>query len=74
MKTWIIEPVDPVLFGDGRPFTAVPGSRATSLPLPPPSTLAGGVRTRHGQDRASILCLDVYDHRLTLINADTRCC
>ncbi len=50
LNTWLIEPIDPVLFRDGRPFTAVPGSRATSLPLPPPSTLAGAVRTRHGQD------------------------
>ena len=50
LSTWIVEPIDPVLFGDGRPFTAAPGSRASSLLLPPPSTLAGGLRSRCGRD------------------------
>ncbi len=49
LKTWLIEPIDPVIFGDGRPFTAVPGSRATSLPFPLPAAVAGGLRTRRGQ-------------------------
>jgi CRISPR-associated protein Cmr3 len=48
MKTWIIEPRDPLIARDGRPFTADPGARAKSLPFPFPSTTAGTVRTRHG--------------------------
>lgn len=48
MTPWILEPVDSLLFRDGRPFTA--SGRAVSLPVPYPSTLAGIVRTRHGED------------------------
>lgn len=48
MKTWIIEPRDPFIARDGKPFTAIPGSRATSLQFPFPSTTTGGVRTRAG--------------------------
>jgi CRISPR-associated protein Cmr3 len=48
MKTWIIEPRDPLIARDGRPFTADPGARAKSLPFPFPSTTAGTVRTRYG--------------------------
>ena len=50
MSLWIIEPRDPLVFGDGKPFSAVPGSRAKSLPFPHPSTVAGAMRTRSGTD------------------------
>jgi len=50
MNLWIIEPRDPVIFRDGRPFNATPGARATSLPFPYPSVTAGAVRTRLGWD------------------------
>lgn len=43
---WLIEALDPLLFRDGRPFGAT--SRAASVPLPPPSALAGAARTRSG--------------------------
>lgn len=46
MNTWIIEPRDPVIFRDARPFTSNGGGRSVSLPFPFPSTIAGGVRTR----------------------------
>lgn len=46
MNIWIIEPRDPVIFRDARPFSATGGGRAVSLPFPFPSTIAGGVRTR----------------------------
>ena len=46
LKTWLIEPRDPLVFRDGKPFTSVPGARAKSVPFPYPSTLAGAVRTR----------------------------
>jgi CRISPR-associated protein Cmr3 len=49
MKTWLIEPRDPLVFRDGKPFTAIPGARAVSIPFPLPSTLAGAVRTRSGK-------------------------
>lgn len=48
MTTWIIEPRDPLIVRDGRPFGPDPGARAKSLPFPFPSTTTGGVRTRAG--------------------------
>ncbi len=51
MKTWIIEPRDPLIARDGRPFTADPGARAKSLPFPFPSTTTGTVRTRYGYNK-----------------------
>lgn len=45
MKYWLIQPRDPLIFRDGRPFTADPGARATTLAFPYPSTLAGAART-----------------------------
>jgi CRISPR-associated protein Cmr3 len=50
MSVWLIQPRDPLIFRDGKPFNATPGARAQSLPFPYPSTLAGGVRTRAGRD------------------------
>ena len=50
MSIWIIEPIDPLLFRDGRPFTTSPGATARSLPFPFPSTIAGGVRSQAGLD------------------------
>lgn len=46
---WLIEPRDPLIARDGRPFSADPGARATSLPFPYPSTTTGGLRTRAGE-------------------------
>jgi len=37
----LIEPRDPLIVRDGRPFTNSPGARAKSLPFPLPQTLAG---------------------------------
>jgi CRISPR-associated protein Cmr3 len=52
MKTWLIEPRDPLIVRDGRPFSAdIAGARAASLPFPFPSTIAGAVRTRHGREK-----------------------
>ncbi|MBS1791599.1 MAG: type III-B CRISPR module-associated protein Cmr3 [Acidobacteria bacterium] len=48
MKTWIIEPRDPLIVRDGRPFENTPGARARSLDFPFPSTTTGVVRTRNG--------------------------
>jgi CRISPR-associated protein Cmr3 len=48
MTLWIIEPRDPLIFGDGKPFSAIPGARAKSLPFPHPPTVAGTVRSRGG--------------------------
>lgn len=50
MPTWIIEPRDPLIVRDGRPFGPIPGARAASLDFPFPSTTTGGVRTRDGLD------------------------
>lgn len=54
MTTWIIEPRDPLIVRDGRPFGPNPGARAQTLPFPFPTTTTGGVRTRHGQDSSGI--------------------
>lgn len=49
MKTYLIEPRDPVMFRDARPFGA--GSDKTySLEFAWPSTIAGFVRSRAGRD------------------------
>jgi len=53
MSLWLIVPRDPPIFRDGKPFTATPGERSTSLAFPQPSTLAGAVRTRVGTDPAT---------------------
>lgn len=58
MTVWLIEPQDPLIVRDGRPFHATPGARARSLPFPFPSTTAGGVRTRAGQDDDGIFDTD----------------
>src|SRR5579859_377945 len=50
MPTWIIEPRDPLIVRDGRPFGPTPGARAATLPFPFPSTTTGGVRTQAGLD------------------------
>jgi len=50
MSLWMIEPRDPVIFRDGKPFGNVPGARAKSLPFPFPSTVVGAVRTHSGPD------------------------
>lgn len=44
MTLWIIEPRDPLIVRDGRPFGPDPGARAATLPFPFPSTIAGGLR------------------------------
>jgi CRISPR-associated protein Cmr3 len=54
MKTWIIEPRDPLIVRDGKPFDANPGARATTLAFPFPSTTTGGVRTRAGLDNNGV--------------------
>lgn len=48
MTVWIIEPHDPLIVRNGRPFGPTPGARATSLSFPFPSTTTGGVRTQAG--------------------------
>jgi len=50
MSIWIIEPREPLIFRDGRPFNANPGANANSLPFPFPSTTTGAARTRAGSD------------------------
>lgn len=44
----IIEPRDPLLVRDGRPFTNTPRARARTLLFPFPQTLAGALRGRWG--------------------------
>jgi CRISPR-associated protein Cmr3 len=54
MTIWLIEPQDPLIVRDGRPFGPQPGVQANSLPFPFPSTTTGGVRTRAGLNEQSI--------------------
>lgn len=54
MNHYTIRPLDPLVFGDGRPFSSDPGALAAGgLLLPMPSTLAGAVRTAIGRGQAS---------------------
>lgn len=48
MTIWTIIPRDPLIFRDGKPFTAEGSAGAISLPFPYPSTIAGAVRTLAG--------------------------
>ncbi len=50
MTIWIIEPRDPLIVRDGRPFGPNPGARARSLDFPFPSTVVGGFRSQAGKD------------------------
>ena len=49
-RTLLIRPRGGMLVRDGRPFAATPGARAASLAWPLPSTIAGALRTRIGDD------------------------
>lgn len=49
MTLWLIEPHDPLLTRDNRPFDSEGGNFAHSLPIPNPGTLAGAWRTRAGR-------------------------
>ncbi|WP_420632382.1 type III-B CRISPR module-associated Cmr3 family protein [Candidatus Leptofilum sp.] len=60
-ELWIIEPRDPLIVRDGRPFGPNPGARAKTLPFPFPSTIAGGVRTRAGMDENGRFDTDKID-------------
>lgn len=62
MNNWIIEPLDPLITRDGKPFSATPGARASSLLFPYPSTTTGTVRTRAGSNAEGI-----FDENLTAI-------
>lgn len=48
MPTWYIEPRDPLIVRDGRPFGPDPGARSRSIGFPMPSTTTGGLRNRAG--------------------------
>ena len=50
MTIWLIEPRDPLIFRDGRPFNADPGARAQTLPFPFPSTISGALRAQAGRN------------------------
>lgn len=52
-KIWLISPRDPLIFRNGKPFTAAPGSRAETLPIPFPGTISGAVRTKAWTDSAT---------------------
>ncbi|NTW00342.1 MAG: CRISPR-associated protein Cmr3 [Oscillochloris sp.] len=54
MTTWIIEPRDPLIVRDGRPFGPNPGVRAHSLSFPFPSTTTGALRTQVGLNQSGI--------------------
>jgi CRISPR-associated protein Cmr3 len=51
MTLWIIEPHDPLIFRDSRPFAATPGARARSLSFPFPSTTTGAARHQAGLNK-----------------------
>lgn len=54
LNIWVIEPHEPLIFRDGRPFNLKPGVIAQSLPFPFPSTTTGGVRTQAGLNAEGI--------------------
>lgn len=54
MTIWSIEPRDPLIVRDGRPFGPDPGARAATLPFPFPSTIAGGLRGLAGRTATQV--------------------
>ena len=54
MTLWIIEPRDPLIVRDGRPFGPNPGARAATLAFPFPSTVVGGLRHKAGLDAQGV--------------------
>jgi len=54
MTVWIIEPRDPLIARDGRPFDPTPGVRAVSLAFPFPSTTTGALRSQAGMDEHGV--------------------
>jgi CRISPR-associated protein Cmr3 len=47
---WLANTRDPLIFRNGKPFSADPGSRAETLPIPFPGTITGALRTLYGTD------------------------
>lgn len=80
MDLWIIEPHDPLIVRDGRPFGPTPGARARSLDFPYPSTIAGGLRTRAGQENGrfntenipKVLQMGIYGPLLAELDDDDK--
>ena len=78
MSVWIVDPIDPLVFGDGRPFTAIPGGVLRSRPLPPPTALAGVVRAQLGKTDGvfdatrvtELLKVEVYGPLVALLRDD----
>ncbi len=62
MTIWLIEPHDPLIFRDGRPFGPTPGAGAHSLQFPFPSVIAGVVRTRAGLDSNGIFQFNLHSY------------
>lgn len=54
MTLWLVEPRDPLIVREGRPFGPDAGASATTLPFPFPSTIAGGIRSRFAIDEHGI--------------------
>ncbi len=54
MEIWLIEPHDPLIVRDGKPFGPNSGARASTLPFPFPSTTTGGIRSRAGMNNEGI--------------------
>lgn len=61
MTIWLIEPRDPLIFRDGRPFNVSPGARARTLSFPMPATIAGATRTRAGRKASGQFDVDRID-------------
>ena len=81
MTVWIIEPHDPLIVRDGKPFGPNPGARASSLAFPFPSTTTGGLRTRAGlntdgvfdiKKTSDVKKINVHGPLLVQLKSDTR--
>lgn len=68
MKSYRISPLEPLVFGDGRPFSTEPGAlSAGGLDLPMPSTLVGALRSALGRESgASAQDFDFWLHTMNL--------
>lgn len=68
MTVWIIEPHDPLIVRDGKPFDLSAGASSVSLPFPFPSTTTGGVRTQAGLNEQGVFSITDEKGEKTLAN------
>lgn len=72
MKVWLIDPHEPLIFREGKPFEATPGAHARSLPFPFPSTTAGALRTQSHLNESGVFVEPTDDRERNKLSSDLK--